>query len=118
MDAWASTAARFSMPPANPPEGLAALGSKWISLLEHAGDNISVSFKLNPGFGTMSEDEPVCELHHDGEELFVLVDGVKIAKRDAPHTSRASTWILLEPGWTVRDIHNELEVRYEGATIH
>jgi hypothetical protein len=66
----------------------------------------------------MSEDEPVCELQNDGENLFVLVDGMKIAKRNAVNASRASTWIMLEPGWTVRDIHNGLEVKYEGAMIH
>ncbi len=68
----------------------------------------------------MSEDEPVCELHHDGENLFVLIDGVKIAKRHAPGTTQAKMWIMLEPGWIVRDVErgNAIEVRYEGATIH
>jgi hypothetical protein len=70
--------------------------------------------------GTMSEDEPLCELHNDGENIFVLIDGVKIAKRGTPDTAQAMTWILLEPGWTVRDIDhgNAIEVRYEGARIH
>jgi hypothetical protein len=68
----------------------------------------------------MNEDEPVCELHHDGENIFVLIDGVKIAKRGASNTPQAKTWILLEPGWIVRDVHNgnAIEVRYEGARIH
>jgi hypothetical protein len=65
----------------------------------------------------MSEDEPICELKNDGEELFVLVNGMKIAKRNA-----SSTWIMLEPGWIVRDVERKngkaIEVRYEGATIH
>jgi hypothetical protein len=66
----------------------------------------------------MSEDEPVCELHNEGDELFVLVDGVKIAKRRAPGPTQVKTWIMLEPGWIVRDVHNGLEVRYESPTIH
>jgi archaellum component FlaG (FlaF/FlaG flagellin family) len=68
----------------------------------------------------MSEDEPLCEIHNDGEELFVLIDGTKIAKRGLRNTAQAKTSIMLEPGWTVRDIHNEnaIEVRYEGARIH
>jgi hypothetical protein len=57
-----------------------------------------LSIPMNPGYGTMSEDESVCELHHEGEELFVLVDGVKIAKRRAPGTAQVMTWIMLEPG--------------------
>jgi hypothetical protein len=39
----------------------------------------------------MNED-PVCELHNDGEDVFVLVDGVKIARRGRPDTAQAMTW--------------------------
>jgi hypothetical protein len=65
-------------------------------------------------------DEPICELHNDGENTFVLVDGVKIAKRGRPDTAHAMTWIMLESGWIVRDLHHgtALEVRFEGAQIH
>jgi hypothetical protein len=64
----------------------------------------------------MSED-PVCELHDDGEHVFVIVDGQKIAQRASPGTG---TWIMLEPGWTVRNLRNgkTIEVTYEAATIH
>ena len=65
-------------------------------------------------------DEPICELLNDGENTFVLVDGVKIAKRGRPDTAHAMMWIMLEPGWIVRDVHEgqAIEVRFEGATIH
>jgi archaellum component FlaG (FlaF/FlaG flagellin family) len=66
-------------------------------------------------------DEPICELHRDdNDDIFVLVDGVKIAKRGPPNTAQANTWIMLEPGWIVRDVKhgNTIEVRFEGATIH
>jgi hypothetical protein len=65
------------------------------------------------------DDDPVCELHDDGEDIFVLVDGVKIARRGRPDTAQAMTWVMLEPGWTVRDVQsgNAIEVRYEGARI-
>jgi hypothetical protein len=65
-------------------------------------------------------DDPVCELHNDGKNTFVLVGGVKIARRGPPNTAQAKTWIVLEPGWIVRDVDhgNAIEVRYEGATIH
>jgi archaellum component FlaG (FlaF/FlaG flagellin family) len=65
--------------------------------------------------------EPICELHRDdNDDIFVLVDGVKIAKRGPPNTAQANTWIMLEPGWIVRDVNrgNTIEVRFEGATIH
>jgi hypothetical protein len=65
-------------------------------------------------------DEPICELHNDGENTFVVVDGVKVAKRGRPDTAHAMTWIMLEPGWIVRDVDrgNAIEVRFEGARIH
>jgi hypothetical protein len=57
--------------------------------------------------------------HHDNDDVFVLVDGVKIAKRGGPDTALAMTWIMLEPGWIVRDIDSrKVEVRFEGARIH
>ena len=73
--------------------------------------------------GTMSDHlkEPVCEIHKDdNDDVFVLVDGVKIAKRGLPDTAHAMTWIILEPGWIVRDVDhgNAIEVRFEGARIH
>jgi hypothetical protein len=71
--------------------------------------------------GTMSIDEPVCEIHRDdNDDVFVLVDGVKIAKRGLPNTRHAKTWIVLEPGWIVRDFDQgkSVEVRFEGARIH
>jgi hypothetical protein len=82
---------------------------------------LGITLMTNPGFGTMSIDEPVCELHKDdNEDVFVLVGGVKIAKRGLPNTPHAMTWIILEPGWIVRDVDrgNAIEVRFEGATIH
>jgi hypothetical protein len=68
----------------------------------------------------MSEDELLCELHNDGENIFVLIDGVKIAKRGLPGTAQADTWIMLEPGWMVRDVKGgkAIEVSYEHARMH
>jgi hypothetical protein len=68
----------------------------------------------------MSDDKPVCEIHNDGENVFVRVDGMRIAKRGAPDTAQSQTWIMLGPGWIVLDVDhgNAIEVRYEGALIH
>jgi hypothetical protein len=67
----------------------------------------------------MSEN-PVCELHDDGEHVFVIVDGQKIARRSRPGSATTGTWIVLEPGWTVRNLRNgkTIEVTYQAATIH
>jgi hypothetical protein len=51
------------------------------------------------------EGRPACEIHKDEDgDVFVLVGGVKIAKRGLPDTAYANRWIMLEPGWIVRDI--------------
>ena len=71
----------------------------------------------NPECGTMSDEEPVCEIHKDdNDDVFILIDGMKIAKRGLPDTAHAMTWIMLEPGWIVRDVDhgNAIEVRFEG----
>jgi hypothetical protein len=53
----------------------------------------------------MSDEAPVCQIHRDeNNEVFLLIDGVKIAKRGLPDTPHADTWIMLEPGWMVRDV--------------
>jgi hypothetical protein len=41
----------------------------------------------------------------DGHDIFVVVDGVRIAKRGRPGTPQAKTWISLEPGWRVLDLY-------------
>jgi hypothetical protein len=48
------------------------------------------------------EDAEVA-LSSDGENLFITVGGVQIAKRGRPDRSQACTWIPLEPGWEVTD---------------
>ena len=64
-------------------------------------------------------DKHVCELHNDGQDVFIVVDGVRIAKRRSQASGSAINWIMLEPGWIIRDVErsNAIEVRYEGATI-
>jgi hypothetical protein len=54
----------------------------------------------------------------DGIELYVLVDGKRIAKRGQPGTPQAGTWISLEPGWEVvsgKD-HKTIGIRYNGVS--
>jgi len=44
-----------------------------------------------------------CRVESDGEDIFIVVDGLKIAKRGHPETPQAKTWVSLEPGYIVRD---------------
>jgi hypothetical protein len=47
-----------------------------------------------------------------GRDIFVVVDGVRIARRGRPGTPEAGTWVSLESGWTVtsNDDHSEMEI--------
>jgi hypothetical protein len=71
---------------------------------------------------TMSDEgRPACEIHRDENgDVFVLVGGTKIAKRGLPDTPLADTWIMLEPGWFVRDVKGgrAIEVSYEHSRMH
>jgi len=49
----------------------------------------------------MSKAKPRCKIVSDGDDIFVVVDGVKIAKRGCG--PQAKTWVSLEPGWRVLD---------------
>jgi hypothetical protein len=48
-----------------------------------------------------------CEMqcvNENGEpELYIIFNGVRIAKRGHPDTPQARTWISLDPEWSVRD---------------
>jgi hypothetical protein len=47
-----------------------------------------------------AENEDI-ELKMEGVDMFVLVNGVKVARRGHKGTPQAKTWISLEPGWRV-----------------
>jgi hypothetical protein len=45
--------------------------------------------------------EPKVEVETADSDLFVLVDGVRVAQRGRPGTSAADTWVTLVNGYTV-----------------
>ena len=66
----------------------------------------------------MSKQTPMIE--GDGRDIFIVIDGVRIAKRGSPGTPQAKTWVSLEPGWSVLDIEGsrEIEVTHDGVRVH
>lgn len=57
---------------------------------------------------------------YEGEEAFVIVNDVKVAKRGKPGTPEATAWLSLERGWTVRDIrgtYGAVELQYNGKRV-
>jgi hypothetical protein len=69
---------------------------------------------------------PTVQMVSDGHDLFVVADGVKIAKRGKRGTPQAKTWVSLEPGWSVLDKdvaeglmgEGEIEISYNGVRVH
>ncbi len=63
---------------------------------------------------------PKVEIEEDGLDMFVIVNGVTIARRGHPGTPEAGTWVSL-PGWTVTgsEDDNRIEIRivYDGKPI-
>jgi hypothetical protein len=50
---------------------------------------------------TKKPKSPVASAMFDGHDLFVMLNGIKIAKRGHPGTPYARRWISLEPGYAV-----------------
>jgi hypothetical protein len=51
--------------------------------------------------------------------MFVVVDGVRIARRGYPGTPQARTWVSLEPGWEVVDDgrRNTIAIKHNGISV-
>jgi hypothetical protein len=54
--------------------------------------------------GKTKQSPPTVEMEGDGRDLFIVVDGVKVAKRGRAGTPQAETWVSIEPGWSVLDV--------------
>jgi hypothetical protein len=50
--------------------------------------------------------------------IFIVVDGVRIARRGQPNTLEAGTWVELVPGWRVTDLGDHLAIHYGEVTLH
>jgi hypothetical protein len=56
----------------------------------------------------------------EGSDIFVMVDGVRVAARGRPGTPEAGTWVTLISGWTVTSNadHTEIEIMHDGRRIN
>lgn len=63
---------------------------------------------------------PKCQVIRDAEGLYVVISGLKIAKRGLPNTPQAGTWVSIEPGYVVRDIGDleSIEIEYQDQSRH
>jgi hypothetical protein len=60
-----------------------------------------------------------CVLDCTGEDIFVVVNGARIARRGYPGTPQAKTWVSLEPGWKVLDGPGgkTIAIEYNGTRV-
>jgi hypothetical protein len=74
-------------------------------------------------FETINDDPakgPKVEAEDTGQDLFIVVDGVRIAKRGRPETQEAMTWVSLVLGWTVnsQDDHRKIEILHDDTRVY
>ena len=58
-------------------------------------------------------------IESDGIDVFVVYNGVRIAKRGQPNTPQAGTWVSLEPSYRVvdKDYPAKLVIERDGKII-
>jgi hypothetical protein len=63
---------------------------------------------------------PFNGIHFDGEDMFVIREGVRIAKRGHPGTAHAGKWISLEPGFSIYDdpAQEAIVIEYKGVRVN
>ena len=59
-------------------------------------------------------------MESDGKDIFLVLDGKRIANRGRPETRHAKKWIPLEPGVVVRDVNypEQVVVEINGVRVH
>jgi len=65
-------------------------------------------------------ERTVCKAEITETDIFIVYNGVRIAKRGNPDTPQARTWLSLEPGFTVLNNFDltELVVMRGGVRVH
>jgi hypothetical protein len=67
------------------------------------------------------ERGPTIEMEEDEDDMFVIVNGVLVAKRSKTGTPEAGTWVSLEPGWIVTSVQHhdrtEISIAYDGRRV-
>jgi len=51
-------------------------------------------------------------MESDGRDIFIVIDGVRVAKRGRLGTPEASTWVTLVSGWGIRDAADGLVITH------
>jgi hypothetical protein len=66
----------------------------------------------------MAKRQQKVEVVSTDHDIFIVVNGVRVAKRGKPDSVQAGVWISLEPGWEVINDEKTLSIRQRGVTAH
>jgi hypothetical protein len=53
-----------------------------------------------------------------GKARFIMVDGLRVARRGSSGSPQAGTWVPIEPGWEVMDSDEGILIRHHGVWVH
>jgi hypothetical protein len=58
------------------------------------------------------------KIEKTNKSVFVVVDGVRVARRGYPDSQQAGTWVSIEPGWEALDSAEGILIRHNGVWVH
>jgi hypothetical protein len=58
------------------------------------------------------------QVENAGRARFIMVDGLRVARRGSGGSPQAGTWVSIEPGWEVMDSDEGILIRHEGVWVH
>jgi hypothetical protein len=64
--------------------------------------------------------ERPAKIEFDGQDVFVIFDNKRVARRGRPGTPQAGTWVSLEPGFAVHsnEDHSVITIERNGVRVH
>ena len=57
------------------------------------------------------------KIERTSKDAFIVVDGVRVARRGYPGSQQAGTWVSIEPGWEVMDSDEGILIRHNGEWV-
>jgi hypothetical protein len=58
------------------------------------------------------------KIEKTAKDVFVVVDGVRVARRGYSGSQQVGAWVSIEPGWEVMDSDEGILIRHNGVWVH
>ena len=69
-------------------------------------------------YPAMTKRQQKIQVVSTDHDVFIVIDGVRVAKRGKPDSVQAGMWISLEPGWEVVNDEKTLSIRQRAFRAH